>query len=141
MEVCTSISSVKYLYKYIYKGHDRLNAALEMHDEILAHIDARYISAMEACYRNMRFELQAKTHTVTTLPIHLKHQQNVCFHPGESAATILNRSNHTMLTQFFLLAANDEIAKTLLYHDLPIYYRYCRSKPSQRQPWHEEGHK
>uniref|UniRef100_A0A182W8J2 Uncharacterized protein n=1 Tax=Anopheles minimus TaxID=112268 RepID=A0A182W8J2_9DIPT len=78
VEVCTSISSVKFLYKYVYKGHDRLSVSLAPgNDEIQQHIDARYLSPTDSCWRIMRFELQAKTHIVVTMPIHLENQQNV----------------------------------------------------------------
>ena len=49
LEACMSIKSVKYLFKYVYKGHDCINIELSesnvyTHDEI----DARYVSAPEA---------------------------------------------------------------------------------------------
>ncbi|KAH9101192.1 hypothetical protein Ae201684P_007376 [Aphanomyces euteiches] len=44
VEACTSISAVKYLYKYIFKGPDRSNFQLESSklDEIKQYQDARY---------------------------------------------------------------------------------------------------
>ena len=30
VEICSSIKSVKYLYKYVYKGHDRIQARIEV---------------------------------------------------------------------------------------------------------------
>ncbi|XP_040151861.1 uncharacterized protein LOC120893811 [Anopheles arabiensis] len=125
IEVCTSISSVKYLYKYVYKGHDRLSVTLAVgNDEIQQHIDARYLSPTDSCWRIMRFELQAKTHTVVTLPIHLENQQNVFFR-----------------TRFFQLAAHDNFARALLYNDVPTYYRYAKPTANQRLPWQEPGTK
>ncbi|XP_052889849.1 uncharacterized protein LOC128298153 [Anopheles moucheti] len=54
---------VKYLYKNVYKGHDRLSVSLAVGgDEIQQHIDARYLSLTDSCWRIIRFELQAKTH-------------------------------------------------------------------------------
>ncbi|XP_061515602.1 uncharacterized protein LOC133393679 [Anopheles gambiae] len=142
VEVCTSISSVKYLYKYVYKGHDRLSVTLAVgNDEIQQHIDARYLSPTDSCWRIMRFELQAKTHTVVTLPIHLENQQNVFFRANETVSCVLNRGNHTMLTRFFQLAAHDNFARALLYHDVPTYYRYAKPTANQRLPWQEPGTK
>ncbi|XP_068478881.1 uncharacterized protein [Phaseolus vulgaris] len=51
VEVCSSIKSIKYLYKYVYKGPDRV--AMEVHrgsivDEVQQYIDARWICAPEA---------------------------------------------------------------------------------------------
>ena len=56
VEIANGILAVKYLYKYVYKGHDR--ACISMHrdddsasarDEIQDYLDARYVSAAEAC--------------------------------------------------------------------------------------------
>ena len=48
MEVCSSIKAVKYLYKYIYKGHDRVVVYIAnsndhiLVDEIQQFQDARW---------------------------------------------------------------------------------------------------
>ncbi len=63
MEVCTSVATVKYFYKYIYKGHDRAQVDVgpvkvaapdgaapvqpRMRDEIKIYQDGRYVSAYE----------------------------------------------------------------------------------------------
>ena len=55
IEVCSTITAVKYLYKYVYKGHDRATVQLldsnGVVDEISKFLDARYVSAFEACWR------------------------------------------------------------------------------------------
>ena len=51
LEACMSVKSVKYLFKYVYKGHDCASIHVYQdskhsqlhHDEILMHLDARYI--------------------------------------------------------------------------------------------------
>ena len=55
VEVATSITAVKYLYKYIYKGHDRASVSVESEgprvvDEAKEYLDARYVSVPEACW-------------------------------------------------------------------------------------------
>ena len=62
VEIATSISSVKYLYKYIYKGHDRTAISIQHEenapvDEIRDYLDARYVSASEACWRIFAFRI------------------------------------------------------------------------------------
>ncbi|XP_021959696.1 uncharacterized protein LOC110855595 [Folsomia candida] len=47
VEVCASIKSVKYLFKYAYKGHDCANAQISI-DEVQTHVDSRYVSPPEA---------------------------------------------------------------------------------------------
>ena len=46
LEACMSIKSVKYLFKYVYKGHDCIDLELAEkynHDEIKTFLDARYV--------------------------------------------------------------------------------------------------
>ncbi|SJL16837.1 uncharacterized protein ARMOST_20366 [Armillaria ostoyae] len=49
VEVCVSVKAIKYIHKYIYKGHDRTTLEVRDHDEIKEFLDARYISAIESC--------------------------------------------------------------------------------------------
>ncbi len=62
VEVCNNIHTVKYLFKYIYKGHDSAtieishqnNNAIEGNvvktNEIKKYLDCRYVSALEAAW-------------------------------------------------------------------------------------------
>ncbi|GES80818.1 LOW QUALITY PROTEIN: uncharacterized protein LOC114645498 [Rhizophagus clarus] len=50
VEICSSIRSIKYLYKYVYKGHDHVIVAIKnSNDEIEKYLNARYVFASEAC--------------------------------------------------------------------------------------------
>jgi hypothetical protein len=58
VEIYSSIIAVKYLFKYVYKGHDRATVEIkknaqgqEQVDEIRLYLDARYVSASEATWR------------------------------------------------------------------------------------------
>jgi hypothetical protein len=59
VEICSSITAIKYLFKYVYKGHDRATIEIkindqdqaQINDEISLYLDARYISASEASWR------------------------------------------------------------------------------------------
>ena len=59
VEVCSSVKSYGYIYKYVHKGGDRANATIQSDDgggdgqpvdEIKEHIEGRYISAPEAVW-------------------------------------------------------------------------------------------
>ncbi|XP_047258751.1 uncharacterized protein LOC124890949, partial [Capsicum annuum] len=62
-ESCLGVKAIKYLYKYIYKGHDRCAVYLEMDDgeklidEIRNFQDARWVTALEALWRIYEFNL------------------------------------------------------------------------------------
>jgi hypothetical protein len=106
VEVCSSVSAVKYLYKYVYKGHDRAmvevrdrvgaaaaaaagehvaapaqpgqqQAQVVARDEVKAHMDGRYVSASEAVHRLLRFDLHHESPNVVRLQVHLPDQQTV----------------------------------------------------------------
>ena len=79
MEVCASVEAIKYIHKYIYKGHDRttLEISRDQRDEIKEHLDARYISAPEACWHIFEFNMHAEFPPVYWLPVHLEGQHEV----------------------------------------------------------------
>ncbi|KAL6514700.1 hypothetical protein OROGR_020279 [Orobanche gracilis] len=62
VEWCNQTASIKYLFKYINKGTDRTTFCLSYHgedgiDEITEHQDGRYISACEAVWRILKFDI------------------------------------------------------------------------------------
>lgn len=42
MKICSSITTIRYLFKYVYKGHDHATVEI-MNDEINLYLDACYI--------------------------------------------------------------------------------------------------
>ncbi len=112
MEVCTFVAAVKYLYKYVYKGHDRAQvdvatsdgaapAQPRMRDEIKIYQDGRYVSASEASHRLYGFDLHKEHPNVVRLAVHLKGRQTILFQEGTYAVAVLNRNPHTTLTSWF----------------------------------------
>ena len=64
VEVVSSIRAVKYLYKYIYKGHDTAKIVVTEdnrinHDEAKSFIDSRYVGPVEAAYRILSKKLES----------------------------------------------------------------------------------
>jgi len=92
MEICSSISAVKYMYKYVYKGPDRAtpvvkrwvdmptqennaqtvvaNGERQNRDEIKAYLEGHYVSASEASWRLFSFKMHDRTPFVTRLAMH-----------------------------------------------------------------------
>ena len=89
--MCGTISAVKYLYKYIYKGPDRARISIEREtdrrdgfiDEIKQHLNTRYVCAPQALHRIFGYPIQDKSHTVYRLAVHLPDFQSVHFVAGE----------------------------------------------------------
>ena len=123
VEVCSTVSAVKYLYKYVYKGPDR--AALEIgNDEIKAYLDGRYFSAQEACWRLLDFEIHGKYPPVVRLHVHLRDEQIVHFQDEELIEDIAARpGRETTLTAWFVAnTEHPEAARGVKYHDFPKFF-------------------
>jgi hypothetical protein len=79
------IRSIKYMYKYIYKGGDKAEIKLQPdnnvidHDEVTRYINGRCVAASEGCWHILRKEIQKKSHTIVRMPVHLEGQQSVIF--------------------------------------------------------------
>jgi hypothetical protein len=69
VKVCNKIRAVKYLFKYVYKGHDRATVEISHQsdnategnvvevDEIKKYLDCRYVSASEATWHIFKFDV------------------------------------------------------------------------------------
>ncbi len=137
VEICSSIRSVKYLYKYVYKGHDRVIISIKnSDDEITNYLNARYVSASEACWRLFNFGLQKRSHKVERLPVHLPNQQSVIFQENENVHEVLEKSSHTKLTRYFEMCANNQddlIINNLRYVDFPKHFIWKNGNWHQRK--------
>ena len=83
VEICLSITAIKYLFKYVYKGHDRATVEVRNNDEIGLYLDARYISASEASWRIFHYRLHNEKPDVIQLCVHLPGQHRVLFQDDE----------------------------------------------------------
>ncbi len=72
VEVSVGIRSVKYLFKYIYKGLDRVAAVIAGPiNEIQKYIDARYLSAAKGVDSLLSFKKHMEWLPVTRLVVRL----------------------------------------------------------------------
>lgn len=122
MEACFSVKAVKYIHKYIYKGHDRTTMVLGEGDEVKQYLDSCYIAAPESVWRLLQFRVHNEDPSVYRLPVHLEGEQIVTFdEEGGNMDRTLFRAQNTRLTQYF--KANEEnlggIAKDMLYQEFP----------------------
>ncbi|KAL5141792.1 hypothetical protein HKD37_09G025074 [Glycine soja] len=103
IEWCNQNTSIKYLFKYINKGYDRVtavvvydaNGALEnpitQNDEIKKYVDCGYISPCEATWRIFGFPIHARKLAVERLHFHLPGQHNVLYEEGDDIDDILSK--------------------------------------------------
>jgi hypothetical protein len=130
---------MKYLYKYVYKGHDRALAVMQSEakalsvatppavvggadgnnvptarDEVQNYLDGRYISASEAHHRLFAFDLHDMHPNVYRLAVHLPNEQTTYFPKGTMVGEAMMRNNSTTLTRWcdFNQKAKSEYATT-----------------------------
>jgi hypothetical protein len=126
VEACTSIKSVKYLFKYVYKGHDCANIRVSeinelTHDEVHTYIDTRYVSPPEAFWRLSEYRLHEQSHSIYRLAIHMPNQQPVYFTEGNHQAAAENATTkETMLTAYFKWNAAHH--SPYLYTEFPFHF-------------------
>ncbi|EEE56892.1 hypothetical protein OsJ_06543 [Oryza sativa Japonica Group] len=129
VEACASIKSVKYLYKYVYKGHDCASFSVDPSgeiNEIQQYINARYVTPLEAIYRMLGFPLFGIYPAVLQLQLHLPNMQYVTYNEDGNLEDVVNRpsSSRTTLTEYFKMNQVDPEARKLLYKEFPEHYRW-----------------
>ncbi|XP_044966515.1 uncharacterized protein LOC123426713 isoform X1 [Hordeum vulgare subsp. vulgare] len=148
VEVCSSIKAIKYLCKYVYKGHDRASISIDQPDEkgvvdeIKRYIDARWFTPPEAMWRIFGFNLLESFPSVLQLSLHLPNMHSVTVKAGEDLTDVVARdkASKSMLTEYFLANQQHVWARDILYKDFPGSFTWQRAKywrPRQKQ--HQVG--
>ena len=134
LEACISVKSVKYIFKYVYKGHDCIMLELVKtntygYSEISIFLDARYINAPETMWRLSEYHMHEMSHSVFRLQVHQPDQQQMYFQCGlEEQALERASTNDTQLTAWFMLNHCSEESRKYLYTEIPLYYTFNKKK-------------
>ncbi|XP_058790186.1 uncharacterized protein LOC131663673 [Phymastichus coffea] len=142
VEAVSSIMAVKYLYKYIYKGHDAATVVIQdsensvsiYHDEIYRFINTRYVGPVESVYRLLSKTLQDKSHTIIRLPIHLPNHQSIIISYNPVTLETLNSAS-SMLLDYFKLNLENEIARQYYYSEIPQHFTHIKKKNGNISKW------
>jgi hypothetical protein len=149
MEWCNQSTSIKYLFKYINKGYDRITASIEKDgtsndvrkqniDEIKQYLDCRYISPPEACWRIYGFPIHGRKPAVERMFFHLLGEQSVYYTDYERINEVLIKPSVTesMFTSWFEANQKFHEAQNLTYGQFVskfVYVKRNRSwKPRKR---------
>ena len=128
---CSTVKSVKYIFKYIHKGNDCAHVETKEntlhHDEILQYLDARYVGPHQAMFRIMQYKMHNKSHFIIRLAVHLLLQQNIYFQEGNEER-VLNVNPNTTLTAWFQLNQVNEDAHQYLNIDIPVHYNLIKEQ-------------
>jgi hypothetical protein len=139
VEACSSIKAVKYLFKYVYKGHDQASFSVNADqneadggviNEIKQYRNARYITPPETVYRIFGFPMFGVYPSVLQLQLHLPDMQSVTYNDDDSLADVVSRqcSNRTTLTEYFTKNREEQSARKILYREFLEHYRWIPGK-------------
>ena len=133
VEICSTVKSVKYIFKYIHKGNDCAHVEKKEntlhHDEILQYLNARYVGPHQAMFRIMQYKMHDKSPFIIRLAVHLPLQQNIYFQE-RNEERVLNVNPDTTLTAWSQLNQVNEDAHQYLYTDIPVHYTFDKRTPS-----------
>ncbi|XP_052201712.1 uncharacterized protein LOC127807714 [Diospyros lotus] len=139
VEWCNQSRSIKYLFKYVHKGHDRVTASFYQSvdkdgnkkevDEIKIYYDCRYISPCEAAWRIFGFDIHFRDPPVEYLSFHLPDQQSVIFSDYDPIQNVMNHPTirHSMFTEWMEANKKYEWAKELTYVEFPTKFVWNNS--------------
>ncbi len=127
VEVYNNICVIKYLFKYVYKGHDHAIVEISRHndnategnmvevDEIKKYFDCRYVSASEVAWRIFKFDMHEWFPAVERLQYHLPHQQMVLFDDDNDVQEVAAQSaiSRTMLMEWFKINQESKLHEAL----------------------------
>ncbi|PHT74476.1 hypothetical protein T459_21753 [Capsicum annuum] len=130
VEWCNQSRSIKCLFKYVNKGHDRVTVAFSQSeniddsrivDEINMYCNCRYISPCEVAWRIFNFPIHHRELPVERLSFHLDGNQNIIFTDDDPIDTVVNGKKSMFLKWF---EANKEFpeARQLKYAEFPLKY-------------------
>jgi len=146
VEICPSISTVKYLYKYVYKGPDCAiiiverradtlgqesnvqavvaNGEWQNHDEIKAYLEGHYVSTSEASWRLFSFRMHDRTPSVTRLAVHEPRMHTFVHNDNASIFEIVNseQNQKTTLIEYFQANIDYPLARKFTYMDFPSVF-------------------
>ncbi|CAH9146259.1 unnamed protein product [Cuscuta epithymum] len=135
VEWCNQTRSVKYLFKYINKGDDRItvefseavdNSKQQQVDEIKMYYDCRYISACEAAWRIFGYPIHYRDVPVERLNFHLPDEQPVYYHPDEPMESVVGKGTVQDTKFLAWMKANEKYpeARELTYVEFPTKFTW-----------------
>nr|GEY75928.1 DNA helicase [Tanacetum cinerariifolium] len=136
VEYCGWSMLIKYLFKYISKGTERIFARVsrlmgkssteatpsrEMVDDIHNYVEGRFICAHEAYWRILKFNIHHREPVVQILVVHLEDMQRITFGDKDRLRSVVDLpgKKKITLTEWFAYKANNETGRHLSYLEFP----------------------
>jgi hypothetical protein len=131
IEFCNKSNCIKYLFKYITKGVDRVTASLEVADEVVVdeikqYYDCRFLSPCESIWRSFRFDIHERHPPVQRLTFHLHNEQRITFRDSSDMISVLarNREKNTMFLAWMEANKKYPQGRNLTYIQFPSLFVY-----------------
>ncbi|AES96762.1 hypothetical protein MTR_5g041120 [Medicago truncatula] len=137
MEWCNQSTSIKYLFKYIHKGYDRITAQIvpsnqqsriekQPIDEIKQYLDCRYISPSEACWRIYSFPIHGRKPAVERMFFHMVGEKAIYFTDHSRMENVLEKASVTesMFTAWLIANQQYVAARELTYGQFVTKFVY-----------------
>ena len=128
LEICSSVESMKYIHKYIYKGHDR--TGLELRDdqnrnEVKEYLDAGYIGSVESCWHMLHAQeniaLCVASSGIASLLLDSGCTAHSRFHiplqVSDTSVCNITRNSHA-----FALLQQTQI---IIWDEVPMHHKYA----------------
>ena len=138
VEYCNKSNLIKYLFKYVNKGHDRSTVGVSKKDnttdkdkhvnEIQQYYDCIYVLPCESIWRIFKFDIQLKWPSVLKLTFHLENEQSVTFNGDEDIDAVVDRGEHlcTMFQAWFKANHMYIEGRDLTYAEFPTRFTYIK---------------
>ena len=132
LEIIGSVGAIKYLFKYITKGQDKITVEKRTQDEITEHVNASWYGDTNSFWRIFGFDLNEMSPSVQKLAIHMPNEQYVVYDPDRVTTNadlreMMSSQSKTTLTAFFELNQRDPEARHIKYPDILTKYRWATS--------------
>ncbi|XP_022003860.1 uncharacterized protein LOC110901335 [Helianthus annuus] len=141
VEYCGWSMLIKYLFKYISKGVDRIRFTITKApsssseterpssssiDEVKNFVDGRFVCPHEAVWRIFEFPIHSRNPSVLVLVVHLENMQNISFKDSQRLESVLHNpaARQTTLTEWLHNNQVDEKGRHLQYVDYVSEYRW-----------------
>lgn len=144
MEYCNKSNAIKYLFKYVNKGPDRVSVEIsnrckdkiqeEFVDEIKQYYDCRYLSPCEAVWRIFQYYIHDKWPPVHRLSFHLPNEQSIIFRDYDRIDNVVERHQDlaTMFLAWFEANKKFETGRNLTYAEYPQMFVF----DDETRSWH-----